>query len=146
VAIGTAAAHVRGANDREPRALVFYRVTCSTTQLAGPALARLGEAYPGHVVGVGQDPPEALASFAAEHGWSFPQVPDVAPYEASDAYGVVTAPTVIVVDADDRVAALAEGWDRDAMNAASSTLARLLGVPAATLSVDGDGMPEFQPG
>ena len=113
ISVGTAAPPVDGVEIRGPHALVFYKVTCSVTQMAGPPLSRLGDAYPGAVAGVGQDPPEALASFASTYGWRFPQVPDLAPYTASDAYGIVSAPTVVVVDGDGRVADVVESWDRD---------------------------------
>jgi hypothetical protein len=144
--VGTRATPVAGAIVDGPHAFVFYKVTCSVTQMAGPPLARLGEAYPGHVLGVGQDPPEALARFAEDHGWVFPQVSDPAPYPASDAYGIVSAPTVIVVDQDGVVRAVAESWDREAMNSASATLGRLLGATPRLLSEPGDGLPSFKPG
>ena len=71
-----------------PTALVFYKSTCSVTEMAGPPLAKLGDAYPGAITGVGQDPQATLDAFAEELGWTFPQVTDLAPYVASDAYGI----------------------------------------------------------
>ena len=65
------------------------------------------------------------AAFADTYAWRFPQVPDLAPYLASDAYGIVSAPTVVVVDGDGRVADVVESWDRDGINRASSNLAAL---------------------
>jgi hypothetical protein len=129
-----------------PHALVFYKSTCSVTKMAGPPLARLGEAFPGAVLGVGQDPQPTLDAFAAEQAWAFPQVPDLAPYEASDAYGIASAPTVIVIDDAGRVADVVESWDRDGMNRAAGTLAALLGVDAPTISTPDDGLPDFKPG
>ena len=146
IQIGSVAPPVDGAAVGGPHALVFYKVTCSTTQLAAPPLSRLGDAYPGAVAGVGQDSPEDLAAFAATYGWRFPQVPDLAPYTVSDAYGIVSAPTVVVVDGDGRVADVVESWDREGMNRASSTLADLLRAEPAILSEPGDGLPAFKPG
>ncbi len=146
IAVGTVAPPVDGVQIRGPRALVFYKVTCSVTQMAGSPLSRLGDAYPGAVAGVGQDLPDDLDAFAATYGWRFPQVPDLAPYTASDAYGIVSAPTVVVIDGEDRVADVVESWDRDGMNRASSTLADLLDVESATLSEPDDGLPAFKPG
>ena len=74
IPIGSAAPPVDGVEMHGPHALVFFKVTCSTTKLAGPPLSRLGDAYPGAVAGVGQDPAEDLAAFAATYGWRFPQV------------------------------------------------------------------------
>jgi hypothetical protein len=146
IAIGTRAPEVEGVDIDGPRALVFFKVTCGTTKLATPAVERLARAYPGRVVGVGQDARPELDGFAREFGLTLPLVPDLAPYTASDAYGIVSAPTVVAVDAAGLVADVAESWDRDGWNRVSATLARLLGVPAVTASEPGDGLPSFKPG
>jgi hypothetical protein len=129
-----------------PHALVFYKVTCGVTKMATPAIERLAQAHPGLVVGVGQDPPADLTAFATEFGLSFPQVADLEPYRASDAYGIQSAPTAVAVDADGRVAAVAESWDRPAWNRLSAVLADLAGVPAVEVSEPADGLPDFKPG
>ncbi len=146
IPVGSEAPAVDGVAVAGPHALVFYKVTCSVTQMAGPPLARLGDAYQGAVVGVGQDPPEDLDAFAATYAWRFPQVPDLPPYTASDAYGIASAPTVVVVDGDGRVADVVESWDRDGVNRASSTLAGLLHAEPKILSEPDDGLPAFKPG
>lgn len=146
IAIGSRAPAVDGVGLVGPHALVFYKVTCSVTQMAGPTISRLGEAYPGAVIGVGQDLPAQLASFASTYAWGFPQVPDLAPFTASDAYGIVSAPTVVVVDGEGLVADVVESWDRDGVNRASSTLAGLLNEKPVILSEPDDGLPAFKPG
>lgn len=146
IKVGSAAPAVEGVGVRGPHALVFYEVTCSVTQMARQPLALLGDAYPGAVVGVGQDPPDDLAAFAATQGWRFPQVSDLAPYPASDAYGIASAPTVVVVDGDGRVADVVESWDREGANRASAVLAGLLRAEPAILSEPADGLPAFKPG
>jgi hypothetical protein len=146
IGIGVSAPPVEGVPAGGPRVLVFYKSTCSVTRMAGPPIARLGTAYPGAVVGVGQDPAEDLDAFAVELDWDFPQVPDLAPYVASNAYGIVSAPTLVVVDADGVVADVVESWDRDGVNRASDTVARLLGAEPVTLSTPDDGLPDFKPG
>jgi hypothetical protein len=146
IRVGSVALPVDGVEIRGPHALVFYKVTCSTSQLAGPPISRLGDAYPGAVAGVGQDPPDKLTAFADTYGWRFLQVPDLAPYTASDSYGIVSAPTVVVVDGDGRVAHVVESWDRDGVNRASATLAGLLRAESVSVSEPGDGLPEFKPG
>jgi hypothetical protein len=146
IAVGMEAPRFPAIQVPGPHALVFYKSTCSTTKLAGPPLARLGDAFPGAVLGVGQDPQETIDGFAMEHAWSFPQVPDLAPYEVSVAYGIVSAPTVVVVDGGGRVAAVVESWDRDGMNAAAGVLADLVGTDPQTLSTPDDGLPPFKPG
>ena len=143
---GSPAPAVAGVEQQGPRAFVFYKSTCSVTEMVGGPLALLGDAYPDSVIGVGQDPQDTLDAFARSVGWTFPQVPDLAPYVASDAYGIQSAPTVVVVDADDTVADGVESWDRDGMNRVSATLAGLLGVEPVVLSKPDDGLPDFKPG
>ena len=146
IQVGSVAPLVEGVAIRGPHALVFYKVTCSVTQMAGPPISRLGNAYPGAVAGVGQDPPDALTAFADTYEWRFPQVSDLVPYTASDAYGIASAPTVVVIDGDGRVAHVVESWDRDGVNRASSTLAGLLHAEPVIVSELEDGLPEVKPG
>ena len=147
IAAGTSAPDVIGDPvPHGPKILVFFKITCGTTKLATPAIERLARAYPGHVVGVGQDPPADLDAFGRTFGLTLPLVPDLDPYPASDGYGIVSAPTAVLVDAEGRVADVAESWDRAAWNRVSATLAELLGVEAAAVSEPGDGLPEFKPG
>ena len=146
IAPGVEAPRFAGIELEGPHALVFYKSTCSVTQMAGPPLARLGEAFPGSVLGVGQDPQPTLDAFAEELGWSFAQVSDLEPYDVSNAYGIASAPTLVVIDGEGRVASVVESWDRDGMNEAAAKLADLLGADAPTLSTNDDGLPAFKPG
>ncbi len=135
-----------GADLAGAHAYVFYKATCSVTEMAAPPLASLADAYPGAVVGVGQDPQADLDRFARDHGWRFPQVPDLAPYVVSDAYGIASAPTVVVVDAAGAVADVVESWDRDGLNRVAATIATLRGAEPVVVSTPDDGLPDFKPG
>jgi hypothetical protein len=146
IAVGESAPDVMGANLAAPGAFVFFKVTCGTTKIATPAIERLAQAYPGRVVGVGQDPRVDLDAFASAFGLTLPLVPDLDPYPASDAYRIVSAPTAVAVTSDGSVAAVAESWDRAAWNRLSATLAEMLGVEPVSVSEPGDGLPSFKPG
>jgi peroxiredoxin len=129
----------------EPRLLWFYKVTCPVCQLAAPVAQKLSEAFPGRVVGVGQDPDDRLRGFAAQFGTTFDVVSDPAPYTASVDYGLETVPTLVLVQ-DGRVADVVESWDRDGYNRIAARLADLTAAPAITVSDTGDGLPSFRPG
>jgi len=146
IATGAQAPQVVGATQDGPHLLVFFKVTCGTTQLATPAIERLAQAFPGRVVGVGQDPRPALDAFSSEYGLTLPLVPDLDPYEASDAYGIESAPTVVAVGGDGAILDVAEAWDRDAWNRLAAGFAGELGMPASTVSDPDDGLPDFKPG
>jgi len=129
-----------------PLALFFYKVTCPVCQLAAPKVQGFEEAYPGHIVGIGQDPPEKLGGFEREFGMSFRSVPDLPPYATSNAYGIEVVPTLFLIDPQGSVAAVAESWDRQGFNDISEQLAGLLGATPRPISVAGDGLPSFRPG
>ncbi len=146
IAMGALAPPVEGIPSDGPRALVFFKVTCSTTHLATPAIERLARAYPGIVFGVGQDDRAALDAFAETFGLSMPLVSDPSPYVASDAYGIESAPTAVAIGADGGVLDVAQSWDREAWNRLSATLAAAAGAPAVVVSEPDDGLPNFKPG
>jgi hypothetical protein len=141
---GTTAPPIPGADLDGARAVLFYKVTCPTCQLAGPAAERLARAVPDAFVAVGQDPPDRLEAFRAEFG-DFPAISDPEPYPTSDAFGIRTVPTLFVLDRG-RVDDVVESWDRDGWNRLAERLAELTGRPVGPLSVEGDGLPPFRPG
>ncbi len=144
---GSPAPPIAGVPARDgPLALFFYKVTCPVCQMAAPKVAAFHRAYPGAIVGVGQDPRDKLAAFDREFGLGFSSVPDLPPYEVSDAYGIRVVPTVFVVAPDGTVLSAVESWDRDGLNDASRRLAEATGLPYVAISEPGDGLPPFRPG
>jgi len=146
IAPGTRAPEIPGTERvTGPSVVMFYKVTCPTCQVAAPVAERFAVSFPGRFLGVGQDPREKLDQFAEDLGTSFASVPDEPPYEASNAYGVRTVPTLFVLD-DGDVVDVVESWDRDGWNRAAARLADLTGQAAEEVSSEGDGLPPFRPG
>lgn len=129
-----------------PTAVAFYKVTCPVCQMAAPKIDALGRAYPGRVVGVGQDPNGELERFGREFGMAVPAVPDLPPYDVSNAFGIETVPTVVLVGADGTVVDMVVSWDRDGYNRVSARLAELAGAEPVVVSEPSDGLPPFRPG
>jgi thiol-disulfide isomerase/thioredoxin len=129
-----------------PTALFFYKVTCPVCQMAAPKAAAFATAYPGRIVGIGQDPPDKLTAFDGEFGLGFSSISEQPPYPASDAYGVRVVPTLFLVGVDGMVLRSVESWDRDGFNSVSRQLAELSGLPFQPISRPGDGLPPFRPG
>lgn len=147
IAAGTKAPDVPGVElTGRPTALFFYKVTCPVCQMAAPMAHGFERAYPGHIVGIGQDPEDRLASFAGEFDLGFRSVVDEPPYPVSDAYGISVVPTLVLVDGEGTVVEAVESWNRDGYNALSDQLAGLLGASAALVFSPGDGLPPFRPG
>jgi thiol-disulfide isomerase/thioredoxin len=145
IAVGSQAPPAPGAPDG-PHALLFYKVTCPTCQMAAPPIDRFERAYPGRITGIGQDPPDKLDEFSLTYEMSFPSAPDLPPYDVSNAYEISHVPTLVVVDADGVVADVVESWDREGLNRASQRLAALVGGEPILVSEPEDGLPEFRPG
>jgi thiol-disulfide isomerase/thioredoxin len=145
IAPGDAAPPIEGVDGHGGHALVFYKVTCPVCQMAAPKVQALADAFPDRVTPVGQDPPERLSAFAAEYGLNVPPVVDLPPYDASEAYGVRTVPTVFLVN-DGTVVDTVEGWDRAGINRVAERLAGLTGTEYRPVSEAGDGLPPFRPG
>ncbi len=141
---GAAAAEIPSLGD-EPAAVVFYKVTCPTCQMAASPIERLYRAVGDRFAAVVQDPADRAAEFAAEYHASFPSIPDEEPYEVSRAWGVRVVPTLFVT-ADGRVVDVVESWDREGWSRAAARLGELLGIPVPPLSEEGDGLPPFRPG
>lgn len=131
--------------DASPSLLAFYKVTCPVCQLAAPVVDRLARAFPGRVVPIGQDPPEALREFGATWGMADVGRTDPPPYAASDAFGVRAVPTLVLV-AGGRVADVVEGWDRAGWNRIADRLAESSGLGPVVASDERDGLPSFRPG
>jgi len=129
----------------EPAAVVFYKVTCPTCQMAASPMERLYRAAGDRFAAVVQDPADRAAEFAAEYHTSFASIPDEEPYEVSTAWGVRVVPTLFVTAAG-RVVDVVESWDREGWSRAAARLGELLGIPVPPPSEEGDGLPPFRPG
>jgi thiol-disulfide isomerase/thioredoxin len=122
-----------------PVVLAFFKTTCPVCQMAAPKVQALADARV-RVVAVGEDPPPAIQAYADRYGQKVRTVSEPAPYPVSDAYGLETVPTLVLVDGDTTVRDVVESWDRDGWNRLAEAAG---GVP---VSDDGDGLPPFRPG
>jgi hypothetical protein len=100
---------------------------------------------PGRTVGVGQDPPPELARFAEAFGLGIGSVEDAPPYPVSDAYELVSVPTLYLVE-DGAIADVVGAWERDGFNRVAAGLARSVGADPLVVSTPDDGLPAFKPG
>ena len=129
-----------------PLALFFYKVTCPVCQMAAPKVQGFEAAYPGRILGIGQDPQEKLAAFGDQFEMTFGSLVDAPPYDVSNAYGIEVVPTTFLVDAEGTILDTVESWDREGLNRISERLAELTGAGYAEISNPSDGLPIFRPG
>ncbi len=129
-----------------PVGLFFYKVTCPTCRMAAPAMSGFERAFPGSVIGIGQDPAAALETFTDEFDLGIMSIEDEPPYRLSDAFAVETVPTLFLIGDDGRVLDAVGAWDREGFNRVAATLADRLGVERVVVSAPDDGRPDFKPG
>jgi peroxiredoxin len=129
-----------------PALLFFYKGDCGASDAAAHALPRAA-AIPGlAVAAVSQDDAFLTERFAQAHRLDAVRVlVDPEPWPASDAFGVLSTPTWILLARGGRVEAALEGWSRDEVNALAARAASLAGAAPAIVSTPADG-PAFRPG
>ena len=134
--------------ERGPALLVFFKTTCPTCHLTFPYINRLFERYPDgwSVWAVAQDPPAASRAYEAEHGLTYPVLPDVDGYAVSKLYDPPATPTLYLIDRDGTVALRSHGFSKTDLNALSEALAERLGREAVVVAAADDGNPDFKPG
>lgn len=122
-----------------PTVLVFFKVSCPVCQAVAPKVQAMADAGV-RVVGIGEDPPAALSTYAARFGQRVPTVSEPAPYRVSSAYGLAAVPTLFLVDRAGLVQDTVGGWDRQGWNRVA------VAAGGQAVSADGDGLPPFRPG
>jgi len=122
-----------------PVVLAFFKTTCPVCQMAAPKVQALADTGV-RVMAVGEDPPAKIASYSDSYGQKVPTLTEPSPYEVSDAYGLETVPSLVLVDDDGTIRDAVESWDREGWN----SLAEAAGVPP--ISDENDGLPPFRPG
>ncbi|MGH3094436.1 MAG: peroxiredoxin family protein [Streptosporangiales bacterium] len=127
-----------------PAVIVFVAEECPTCVLALRRLAALVaplSAAGVTLTAVFEDEPEVAARVTRRTGFGGPVFAEPAPYEVSQAYGLETLPTTVLVDTDGAIAGRVVGWDRVGLQA----LMEQAGVEPGTARVTSEP-PELKPG
>ena len=99
---------------RAPLLLAFFKVACPVCQLTLPFLDRIHREAAGSltVCGISQDEAEGTRDFNRRYGVTFPVLldTDANRYQASNAFGLSTVPSLFLVDAGGRIVWSGEGF------------------------------------
>jgi peroxiredoxin len=134
---------------RGPVALVFFKTTCGTCDLAIPYINRLNESYAAEgwsLWTVAQDPAAQAGSYASTFGISYPVLPDTDGFPVSRAFDPPATPTLFLIDPDGRIVQQSAGFSKEDLNSLSRSLAERLGVEPVAVAAPDDGNPDFKPG
>jgi len=130
--------------------VVFFKTECETSELLlthiGPlaqALAREERVF----VAIAQNPAAEVRAYLESHSLAFPIACEAPPYPASRAYGIVTVPTLIMIDGAGRIAERLEGFVKSeilALGPAAEQALALGDIPPVLERPD--ELPELKPG
>jgi peroxiredoxin len=135
--------------DRGPVVLAFFKISCPVCQFTFPFLQRISDRFAGKnisVIGVSQDDAPSTREFNQEYGVKFPTLIDDPDYSISNAYGLTTVPTVLLVGTDGKAKVSFTGFDKDELEKISGGLAQQQNISAAPLFHSEEIVPSSKPG
>lgn len=129
--------------------IAFHKNTCATCRMSFPYLQRLHEQVAGaggRVLGLSQDGEPGALAFAAELSLSMPILIDGPDYPVSRRYGLVSVPTLYLIDRSGTILRNGTGFDRDLWTLMGADLAASVGAARPALYGAGESVPDFRPG
>jgi peroxiredoxin len=135
--------------DKGPVVLAFFKVSCPVCQFTFPFLQRISERYSGDgisVVAVSQDDVRSTKEFNQEFGVKFSTLIDDNGYPVSNAYGLTTVPTVLLIGQDGRIKIGGSGFSKNDLVSIANELAEHKKLSAVPLFRPDEVVPDFKPG
>lgn len=137
--------------ERGPVVAAFFKISCPVCQFTFPFLERLYQRYGGDGVtflGISQDDARDTKGFGKEFGVTFPMVLDEKSkgYVVSNAYGLTSVPTILLVDTDGAAKIVSMGFDKKRLESMAATLAERKKLSATPLFRANESVPELKPG
>jgi peroxiredoxin len=134
---------------RGPVLLAFFKISCPVCQFTFPFLQRIAERFEGKgvsVVGVSQDDVRDTKDFNREYGVKFTTLVDSNGYPASNAYSLVSVPTIFLVAPDGKIKVECIGFDKAALEKIVMELTQQEKMSAAPLFRPDEIVPAYKPG
>ncbi len=130
--------------------LLFLKAVCPASELVASHLGPLGAALAKEerqLLAVVQEDEETARAFRAEQHILFPVAYETAPYAVSDAYGIGTVPTLLVIDGAGVIAARMEGFVKSEYLALGDALEQALALAESPHVLDrSEELPAVKPG
>lgn len=126
--------------EQGPAAVVFFKASCPTCQLALPFLDRVRDgALPFYAIS--QDDAARTREFLRLFPVDLPVLLDAAAegYPASNAYGIEFVPSLFVIEADGTISDVCEAFDRRAYQRLAERAGKAMFAP-------GESVPLYKPG
>ena len=136
--------------EKGPVVAAFFKVSCPVCQFTFPFLERLHKRYgkAATFLGISQDDAKATNKFAEQYGVTFPMPLDESAksYPASNAYGLTNVPTAFLIEPDNSIKVVCNGFDKSGLEEIAAYLAeRQQSTPAPLFRAD-EKIPAHKPG
>jgi len=135
--------------ERGPVVAAFFKISCPVCQFTFPFLERLYKRYGSEGVtflGVSQDDARSTKEFASQYEVTFPMVLDEKGYPVSNAYGLTSVPTILLIEPDGTVRVSSTGFDKKDLETIARELAERRRIAPAALFKSDEKVPENKPG
>jgi peroxiredoxin len=132
-----------------PVLLAFFKISCPVCQFTFPFLQRLADRYAGDgvtVISVSQDDVRSTKEFNHEYGVKFPTLVDDPGYPVSNAYGLVSVPTIFLIEPDRKVKVSCQGFDKKDLEKIAAELSARRKLAAVPLFRADESVPAQRPG
>jgi peroxiredoxin len=136
--------------EKGPVVASFFKVSCPVCQFTFPFLERLHQRYgkAATFLGISQDDAKATRKFTDQYGVTFPIPLDESAknYPASNAYGLTNVPTVFLIDPDNSIKVVCNGFDKKGLEEIAADLAEGQQSASAALFRPDEKIPAHKPG
>jgi peroxiredoxin len=125
---------------RGPVILVFFKIECPTCQFTFPHIQRIFASASKHwnarLWAISQDDSEDTRGFARQYGITFETLIDEYPYDVSNAYSIVSVPTMFIIERDGTISMSDNGFSKATLNQ----------IAGSEMFTPNDGLPATRPG
>jgi peroxiredoxin len=132
-----------------PVVVAFFKVSCPVCQFTLPYVQRLADRYAGDGVtflAISQDDARDTKAFNEEYGVRIPTLLDTQGYPVSNAYGLTTVPTILLIGTDNKVLVSEMGFNKGDLETIADELAERRKLPPAPLFRPDESVPAHRPG
>jgi peroxiredoxin len=131
---------LRTALDHGRVVLVFFKISCPTSQFTFPYIQKIfasaGKNWHAQLWAISQDDLDDTRLFARQYGITFDMLIDEYPYDVSNAYRIVTVPTTFIIEPDGKISLSDNGFSKYSLNQ----------IAGYEMFKPDDGLPASRPG
>ncbi|MGH9450083.1 MAG: peroxiredoxin family protein [Terriglobia bacterium] len=140
---------LRDALARGPLLVVFFKISCTTSQFTAPHIERLYQQIAsrgGQIWGISQDSATDTSRFARQYSLTVPILLDEKPYLLSRQYGLKFVPSIFLVDPDTRIRMAFDGFSKRDLLETQGFFADHFSFVPPPFFPDAKKIPQYKPG